>query len=150
MEAVINLIGKFCNSSPVNNILDFPILLSFRWESTGKWLCPRGGKKRAGKRSPCTCAFLCSTTESSRTLHKDCTLGSLQHDPQGSFPFEALMSDWTSRQWWDYGSSPEQKLPEQQQSLSDESCKVVSALLALSDRTPQPSYLMLYYILAMV
>lgn len=45
IEAVINLIEKVHNNSPVNNILDLPSLLSLRWKSIGKWLCPNGIKK---------------------------------------------------------------------------------------------------------
>lgn len=134
IEAVINLIGKFHNNSPVNNILDLPSLLLLRW--AGEWLCPGAVKKQQENRS-CTSAFPCSVTHRSRGLlqpRNQRRMGSArtQH-PHPPFALEALALDWTSQQMQGCGSSPEKELPDQQRRLL---CCVLetgpSALLALS------------------
>lgn len=97
IEAVINLIEKFHNNSPVNNILDLPSLLSLRWKSIGKWLCPNGIKKNKKAEH----LHLCHSVQ-----HKAPSSGSAwrrhpraaQDDSHLPLTLEAVGLDWTPGQ----------------------------------------------------
>lgn len=146
IEAVINLIGKFRNNSPVSNILDLPSLLSFRRESIGKWLCPNGVKKSRKTEHLHLCLSLQHKTLQQGLCMVTAPQATTQEDPHAPFTAEALVLDWTPRRTGGRGRGLE--LPDQQRSL--ELCWKLdtgpSALLVLSDRTCQPYSLMVYYV----